>query len=461
MSFPRYERYKDSGVEWLSEVPEHWTVVPIKHLGELKGGSGFPHEQQGVEGAELCFYKVGDLAKADALGVLQESEDTVTRETAVQLGAFVFPPQTIVFAKVGAALLLGRLRTLPANSCIDNNMMGLLIDHQTYDVRFVNYAMTLIRFDYLANPGAVPSLNGAQVGDFSLTLPGKQEQVAIASFLSEETEKIDGLVEEQRRLIELLKEKRQALITHAITRGLNSHAPMKDSGIEWLGIVPAEWQIVRIGSIFRDVNEQGVEGLAILSVSIHHGVSDKQLDDDELDRKVTRSDDQTKYKRVAPADLVYNMMRAWQGGFGTVTVEGMVSPAYVVARPTEEFSTAFVELVLRTSCAIEEMRRYSQGVTDFRLRLYWDNFKSIQIALPSPLEQEKILAFIQTKTSEFDRLTAVAQEAIDLLQERRTALISAVVTGKIDVRSMSDTSGGRSAWEATQHLEAGVLVGAE
>ena len=117
-----------------------------------------------------------------------------------------------------------------------------------------------------------------------------------------------------------------------------------------------------------------------VSVSIHHGVSDRELTEDESDRKITRIEDKTQYQRVLPNDLVYNMMRAWQGGFGTVTVEGMVSPAYVVARPKLNFMTQYVEHLFRTPQAIEQMRRYSQGVTDFRLRLYWDNFKNVRVA---------------------------------------------------------------------------------
>ena len=166
-----------------------------------------------------------------------------------------------------------------------------------------------------------------------MRFPPLAEQIRIAAFLDQETAKIDGLVAEQRRLMELLKEKRQAVISHAVTRGLNPDAPFKPSGIEWLGDVPEHWDVRRIATVFREIMEPGNDELPILSVSIHHGVSDKEIDDDDMDRKVARSEDRSKYKRVAPGDLVYNMMRAWQGGFGTVTVEGMVSPAYVVARP--------------------------------------------------------------------------------------------------------------------------------
>jgi type I restriction enzyme S subunit len=127
-------------------------------------------------------------------------------------------------------------------------------------------------------------------------------------------------------------------------------------------------------------------------------------------------------------------MRAWQGGFGAVLVSGQVSPAYVVARPQLKLLTPFVENILRTPQAIEEMRRFSHGVTDFRLRLYWEEFKNISIPLPALEEQTTITAFLDRETAKIDTLVGEARQAIGLLKERRSALISAAVTGKIDVR---------------------------
>lgn len=132
-------------------------------------------------------------------------------------------------------------------------------------------------------------------------------------------------------------------------------------------------------------------------------------------------------------------MRAWQGGFGSVTVAGMVSPAYVVARPRRPITTDYVEHLLRTPQAIEQMRRHSRGITDFRLRLYWDEFKNIRIPLPPQHEAIAICDSIKAMDESFDALTAEAERGIELLQERRNALISAAVTGKIDVRGLVET----------------------
>jgi type I restriction enzyme S subunit len=202
----------------------------------------------------------------------------------------------------------------------------------------------------------------------------------------------------------------------------------KPSGVEWLGEVPEHWEVKRIASLYREVVEQGSDELPVLSVSIHHGVSDSELSEEEMDRKVTRSEDRSKYKRVTPGDLVYNMMRSWQGAFGTVCVEGMVSPAYVVARPTSNVPSTWIEYLLRTEPAISEIKRFSRGITDFRLRLYWDEFKNLRVCLPPSNERGVLLRFLDHETAKIDALIAEQQRLIELLQEKRQAVISHAVT---------------------------------
>lgn len=231
----------------------------------------------------------------------------------------------------------------------------------------------------------------------------------------------------------------------------------KGSGIEWLGEVPGHWEIARLGGLFREVNEPGETALPILSVSIHNGVSDRELTDDEMDRKVARSDDLSKYKRVEPGDLVYNMMRAWQGGFGTVTVSGMVSPAYVVARPSRLLSTSFIELLLRTPFAVEEMRRLSKGVTDFRLRLYWDEFKAFKVLVPPDSEQDAIAAFLDMETAKIDILVEGQKRLIELLKEKRQAVISHAVTKGLDPNVPMKDSGVEWLGEIPAHWEASAI----
>lgn len=220
-----------------------------------------------------------------------------------------------------------------------------------------------------------------------------------------------------------------------------AYAEYKDAGVPWLGPLPKHWAVERITILYREAVEAGTEDLPILSVSIHTGVSDEESKPSDSDRKVTRSDDRTKYKRVQPNDLVYNMMRAWQGGFGAVQVLGMVSPAYVVARPRGNVPSKFVELLLRTPGAIEEMRRRSRGVTDFRLRLYWDEFKDIQIALPPADERLGIVAFVERESAKIDALVAEQERLIALLKEKRQAVISHAVTKGLNPHAPMKDSG--------------------
>ena len=445
MSFPRYPKYKASGVEWLGDVPERWHATPIKHLGRLKGGAGFPHEKQGVEGEELSFHKVNALAQADGDGFLLQSDNTITRDTASQLGAFVFPPQTIVFAKVGAALLLGRIRLINHDACIDNNMMGLVVQHDQFCIGFVRHAMSLVRFDLIANPGAVPSLNEGQIGDFRLPIPPLDEQTKIASFLDRETSKIDGLVGEQRRLMELLKEKRQAVISHAVTKGLNPHAPMKPSGIEWLGEVPEHWEVTRLGFLCFKIGSGKTPsggGEAYLSEGITFIRSQNVYDDglrlDDVVYVSEETDAEQSWSRVLPGDILLNITGASLGR--TCLVPSVFDRANVnqhvcILRLTSAASRTFIAMVLKSSGMKSQFDSAQNGAA--REGLNFAQISKLALALPPQSEQDAIVRHLETELAKFDTLTAEAQRAIDILQERRTALISAAVTGQIDVRQQT------------------------
>ena len=280
------------------------------------------------------------------------------------------------------------------------------------------------------------TMHHIQIGPFKNTvvpIPSIEEQHRIAVWLDIQTHRIDKRRQLLDKKRELLRDLKQSVVEEASFRGVDSSVEFCDSGIGWLGKVPAHWQTIRLGSLFREAADRGVEGLPMLSVSLHTGITDRELDDEEMERKVSRSEDRTVYKRVKPGDLVYNQMRAWQGAFGAAKIEGLVSPAYVVARPGRAVVPRFVEYLLRAPAAMEEIRRRSRGITDFRLRLYWDEFKNIRLALPPKKEQEDIAAFLDRKLSQIDRQIALIDQLDDLLQQQRKAIIHEAVTGKIDL----------------------------
>lgn len=313
-------------------------------------------------------------------------------------------------------------------------------DASRIDPDFLLYLLSSEDFRFegirsMTGAGGLKRVSAEAVRNYDVKISNPEDQVTIARFLDRETGLIDGLIEKKTRFIALLKEKRAAVITHTVTKGIDPDAEMKDSGVDWLGRVPAHWDVLRIAALFREVSRPADPALPVLSVSIHDGVTDGELADEDRDRKVALSEDRTKYQGVAPGDLVYNMMRAWQGAFGAVTVKGLVSPAYVVAAPVTSFRTKFIEHLLHTKSAAEEIRRFSRGIADFRMRLYWDHFRALKVCLPPLEEQDRILSEIDAETARIDGLITLTERSIDLLREKRSALITAAVTGKIDVRA--------------------------
>lgn len=207
---------KSTRYHWLDSTPTHWRVLPIKRVATTGAGAGFPIEYQGLSDEEITFLKVNSLSRANSLGVISSRDDTVSRSTANKLNARIYPAGSIVLAKIGAALLLGRIRIAGGDSCIDNNMMAITPSSEV-DARFLFYALTLVDFAYIVNPGTVPSTSEGAVGNFHLSIPPLPEQRAIAQYLDEKTHRIDLLAEKAEKTVEVLTERRQALISAAVT----------------------------------------------------------------------------------------------------------------------------------------------------------------------------------------------------------------------------------------------------
>ncbi|RWD02066.1 MAG: restriction endonuclease subunit S [Mesorhizobium sp.] len=433
MSHSAYLHYADSGSNWLGAIPSLWSCVPLWAAAtcndEVLPENTAPDEA--IQYVEISGVLAGQGIR-EVTDYTFEAAPSRARRRVRDGDVLISTVRTYLRA-------IAPVVSPPPNMIVSTGFA--VLRPKKISAAYLGYAVQAEYFisEVIARSVGIsyPAINASDLMRVTIPLPPPREQTAIAAFLDRETAKIDALVDEQKRLIELLKEKRQAVISHAVTKGLDPDAPMKDSGVEWLGEVPADWEIRRLASLFREVGEPGNDELPILSVSIHHGVSDKELDEDDLERKVSRSDDRSKYKQVQPGDLVYNMMRAWQGGFGSVQTIGMVSPAYVVARPKTEFATGFIEALLRTPAAVEEMRRRSRGVTDFRLRLYWEEFKDLRVALPPVGEQRRLMGHVAEHNARSQALIAESAHLIELLNERRAALVSAAATGKIDVRDVA------------------------
>ncbi len=274
-----------------------------------------------------------------------------------------------------------------------------------------------------------------------LPLPPVAEQKAIVNFLDRKSSQIDKAIRVKEQQITLLKERKQLLIQNAVIRGLNPEAPTRDSGVEWIGKIPAHWNIKANRALFRERVEQGRDGLPLLSVSIHSGVSEEEVSDEENIRGRVKIADKSKYNLVCPGDIAFNMMRAWQGGIGEVRKQGMVSPAYIIAIPSPEVLPKFFEYQYRTPIFIQQMDRHSKGITDFRKRLYWDGFKQLMTLVPPIAEQRTIIEHIDTELARQDKSAILLDQQIAKLKEYKATLSNSAVTGKIKVPGVMEPHG--------------------
>lgn len=259
-----------------------------------------------------------------------------------------------------------------------------------------------------------------------------EEQGVIADYLDCETARLDALVAAKERVLGLLAEKRRALISQAVTRGLDPLAPLRESGIPWLGKIPAHWETRRVAWLFRERDERGEPDLPLLEVSIKAGVVLREFSEERIESTAA---DFNSYKVARQGDVVFNKMRMWQGAVGVAPQDGLVSPDYVVAAPTGPLLPEYAGLLFRTETFSAECARRSHGIVWDRLRLYWEGFREIEVPLPSTEIQADIAAFISKGTAKLDSLRSATDRTIVLLKERRAALIASAVTGQIDLEA--------------------------
>lgn len=419
-----YPDYQDSGVEWLGPVPSHWRIVPLKKVAAIV--NGYPFDSKAFNGQRgYPLIRIRDLG-ADVAETYYDGEF---------IEAAAITSDDVLIGMDGdfnVGRWLGRERALlNQRVCCIRSLSELVTKYLEYALPFPLKAINDVTYST-----TVKHLSSYQVEKIRFALPpNDEEQFSIVAFLDRETGKIDALVEEQKRLIELLKEKRQAVVSHAVTKGLNPDAPMKDSGVEWLGAVPEHWEVKPLRWFFRFVKRQDCEHYPVLSVYRDYGVLLKSSRDDNFNKT---PDDLSKYQTVEPGDLVVNKMKAWQGSLGISELVGITSPDYAVFAPQKNMGSLYLNYLLRCKLLPDVYRSISNGIRPSQWRIEPDKLMALRVPLPPGAEQDDIAAYLDTEIAKADALIAEVESAIDLLQERRSALISAAVTGKIDVRGLVD-----------------------
>ncbi|MCC7172810.1 MAG: restriction endonuclease subunit S [Planctomycetes bacterium] len=432
MSFPRYPSYKASGVEWLGDVPAHWKVLAIKWLSPVRrGASPRPIDDPKYfdDDGEFAWVRIADVSASQ--GVLNETTQRLS-----ELGSALSVRLTPGDLFVSIAGTVGKPCISGLKACIHDGFVyfPVLQIHPKFLYR-VFEAETC--YGGLGKWGTQLNLNTDTIGSIRVAVPPPEEASGLLAFLDRETAKIDALVAEQERLIELLKEKRQAVISHAVTKGLNPDAPMKPSGIEWLGEVPQHWTIERGRHLFRELS---------IPPELADGVVTAFRDGQVTLRENRRTDGFTLavlevgYQRVRSGDLVIHGMDAFAGAIGVSDSTGKCTPEYAVLTPVrQEIENEYFAAVLRLMAQRNFIVVMCPSVRERAPRFRFEAFKDVRLPVPPREEQLAIVRSIASLAEEAATLSREAQRSIDLLQERRTALISAAVTGQIDVRGIADT----------------------
>ena len=416
-----YSNYKPSGVEWLGDVPAHWEVRRLKvHVTDII------EQSNGRRQDEVCIA----LEHVESwTGKIRDSGLDVSLDSQVkrfQAGDVLFGKLRPYLAKV-------------ARPDYDGLCVGEFLVLRPRDVALSSPYLEQV----LRSKPIIDAINGSTfgakmpradwnfIGGMEQPLPPLPEQAAIVRYLDHADERIRRYVSGKQKLIQLLEEEKQGIIHRAVTRGIDPNVRLKPSGIEWLGDVPAHWEVVRNGQLFAQRNETGFPELPLLEVSLKTGVSIRDLENSARKQMMTvRSD----YKRAVKGDIAYNMMRMWQGAVGIAPVDGLVSPAYIIARPLHGTESRYFSTLFRTSAYMAEVDKYSRGIVKDRNRLYWEDFKQMPSLRPPPYEQTDIVAYLDKATADIDATISRARRQIELLQEYRTRLIADVITGKLDVR---------------------------
>ena len=412
---------KDTGIEWVGLIPKNWYIRPLYAcLDEIN-----------QKNSPIVTMNILSLTNTDGVIPYSERGNQGNKSKENLEDYKVVYPNTIVANSMN--ILIGSVGLSKYEGCV-SHVYYVYSEKSQIDIRFMNYLFQTEPFQKRLRQFANGILeirlrvSSHDILHQKVAVPDYDEQQVIADYLDETCSQINEIIEEVKASIDEYKELKQAVIFEAVTKGLDKNVEMKESTIENLESIPSNWEIRRIATLYEESKETGREDLPILMVSINTGISEGEVGDDDRIRKAVRSEDKSVYKVVHRNDLAYNMMRAWQGGFGAAQVEGLVSPAYVVARPKCELDSRYVEALLRTPIFTEKIRGLSYGVADFRLRLYWTNFKNLRICFPPLEEQRQIADFITAESKKLDALIHEKLELVVELEAYKKSLIYEVVT---------------------------------
>ncbi|MBD5159855.1 MAG: restriction endonuclease subunit S [Ruminococcus sp.] len=422
-------KMKDSGVEWVGEIPEHWEIIKLKYL--IDSPLQYGANESGVEYDENLprYIRITDITSDNKLK--EENKLSLPYETAK---SYLLKNNDILFARSGATV--GKSFIYKSKYGI-SAFAGYLIKasiKKNVSPDFVYYYTLGSHYelwkDIIATQSTIQNIGADKYNNLIVALPPVTEQEKISAYLDKKCGQIDKIIDIKKQQIELIKEYKKTLISETVTKGLDKNVKLKDSGVEWLGNIPEHWEIQKIKRLFTLRDEKNYRPLSevqLLSLYAEIGVF-PHGEHKEKGNKAVNADE---YKIVKKNDIVVNILLAWMGAIGVSDYEGVTSPAYDVYIPEmSKVVPHYYHYVLRTQEIANECYKYGRGIQAMRWRTYSNEFKQIIVPNPPIKEQEEISAYLDKKCNDIDKIISLKNQQIELLKEYKKSLIYEVVTGK-------------------------------
>lgn len=418
-------KMKDSGVEWLGEIPKDWALIRFKD--KYKNTKEIAKEQaSNYERLALTLGGVVKRPKDDSEGLQPKEFDgyQILREN-----DFVFKMidlQNVSTSRVGLSPYTGLvspayIRFSPKEPCQYNRFVYYFLMSLYYNQVFNN----------LGGNGVRSALSAKDMGEFLMPYPSKNEQQKICALIDNKTERISWLIFNVQAQIEKLKAYKQSLITEVITKGLDPNVPMKDSGVEWIGEIPKCWNMVRGKALFEECDARSDDGSEeLLTVSQYTGVTPRSQKSVNMFESTTLEG----YKICEVGDIAANTMWLWAGAIGVSEYRGVISPSYNVYRQKEiKYISSYLDCLLRIPLLVQEYASRSTGIRASRLRLYPKDFMDIMFPVPPIEEQKTIMDILGKKIDMVNQMISIKQSKIEKLELYKRSLIYEYVTGKKEV----------------------------
>jgi type I restriction enzyme S subunit len=419
----RYENYKPSGTPWLGDVPSHWSIQPLIAVATKKSICNCPEKELLSVYLDKGVIKFTDV---DEKRTNATSED-LSKYQEVLPGDFVLNNQQAWRGSVGVSEHEGIVSPAYIVLRLTKNLNPRFANYLFRDGSMVSQYLVCSK-----GVGTIQrNLYWPQLKRSRVAIPPLEEQTCIVAFLDQKTAEIDAAIAKKERLIELLQEQKNIRIHQAVLRGLNPEVPLCDSGVTWIGAVPAHWKVIPNRYIFREQNARSLRGEEThLSMSQRYGLVPAK----ELDVQTLQSESYDGAKLCQKGDLVQNRLKAHLAVFAVAPCDGLVSPDYSVFRlQNSENQPVYFERLFKTPNYLGEFNRRVRGIVVGFLRLYSEDFNAIPALVPPCDEQVEIVRFIETTNKEFEDIRAKIDAEIVMLRELKAITVASAVTGKIKV----------------------------